>query len=89
MSRKQVFYFYEGETEKKLLEFLKNTKKISSGKVRKFNLWKGRFRKIQRTIRDLCINRNNHQKPTFHPLGDFLNPALALLRQGLKKSPIG
>jgi hypothetical protein len=25
MSRKQVFYFYEGETEKKLLEFLKNT----------------------------------------------------------------
>jgi hypothetical protein len=28
-------------------------------------------------IRDLCINRNNHQKPTFHPLGDFLNPALA------------
>jgi hypothetical protein len=40
-------------------------------------------------IRDLCINRNNHQKPTFHPLGDFLNPALALLGQGLKKSPIG
>jgi hypothetical protein len=33
--------------------------------------------------------RNNHQKPTFHPLGDFLNPALALLGQGLKKSPIG
>jgi hypothetical protein len=30
---------------------------------------------------------NNHQKPTFHPLGDFLNPALALLGQGLKKSP--
>jgi hypothetical protein len=24
-----------------------------------------------------------------HPLGDFLNPALALLGQGLKKSPIG
>jgi hypothetical protein len=39
--------------------------------------------------RDLCINRNNHHKPTFHPLGDFLNPALALLGQGLKKSPIG
>jgi hypothetical protein len=35
----------------------------------------------------LCINRNNHQKPTFRPLGDFLNPALALLGQGLKKSP--
>jgi hypothetical protein len=30
-----------------------------------------------------------HQKPTFHPLGYFLNPALALLGQGLKKSPIG
>ncbi|VVH58906.1 hypothetical protein BSPCLSOX_447 [uncultured Gammaproteobacteria bacterium] len=39
--------------------------------------------------RDLCINRSNHQKPTFHPLGDFLNPALALLGQGLKKLPIG
>jgi hypothetical protein len=25
-------------------------------------------------LRDLCINRNNHQKPTFHPLGNFLNP---------------
>jgi hypothetical protein len=35
------------------------------------------------------INRNNHQKPTFHLLGDFLNPALALLGQGLKKSPSG
>jgi hypothetical protein len=40
-------------------------------------------------LRDLCINRSNHQKPTFHPLGDFLNSALALLGQGLKKSPIG
>jgi hypothetical protein len=36
----------------------------------------------------LSINMN-HQKLTFHPLGDFLNPALALLGQGLKKSPIG
>jgi hypothetical protein len=36
--------------------------------------------------RNLCINRNNHQKPTFHPLGDFLNPALALLGQGLFKA---
>jgi hypothetical protein len=35
------------------------------------------------------LNRNNHQQPTFHPLGDFLNPALALLGQGLKKLPIG
>ena len=31
---------------------------------------------------------NNHQKPTFHPLGNFLNIALALLGQGLSKSPI-
>ncbi|CAC9479931.1 hypothetical protein [uncultured Gammaproteobacteria bacterium] len=43
----------------------------------------------KKIIRDLCINRNNHQKPTFYPLGYFLNPALALLGQGLKKSPIG
>jgi hypothetical protein len=53
MSRKQVFYFYEGETEKKLLEFLKNTKKISSGKVRKFNQF------IIFINRDLCINRDD------------------------------
>ncbi|AYQ56039.1 hypothetical protein MS2017_0289 [Bathymodiolus thermophilus thioautotrophic gill symbiont] len=32
---------------------------------------------------------NNHQESTFHPLGNFLNPALALLGQGLRKSPIG
>ncbi|WP_138146074.1 hypothetical protein [Bathymodiolus heckerae thiotrophic gill symbiont] len=31
---------------------------------------------------------NNHQKSTFHPLGNFLHPALALLGQGLIKSPI-
>jgi hypothetical protein len=31
-------------------------------------------------FRDLCINRNNHQKPTFHPLGNFLNPALRFLK---------
>jgi hypothetical protein len=35
------------------------------------------------------FSNSNHQKPTFHPLGDFLNPVLALLGQGLKKSPIG
>ncbi|WP_139458409.1 hypothetical protein [Bathymodiolus thermophilus thioautotrophic gill symbiont] len=39
--------------------------------------------------RDLCININNHQESTFHPLGNFLNPALALLGQGLRKSPSG
>jgi hypothetical protein len=50
MSRKQVIYFYEGETEKKLLKFLKNTKQIKPGKVKKLNLWKGSFKKIERTI---------------------------------------
>jgi hypothetical protein len=35
------------------------------------------------------IDKVLNQEPTFHPLGDFLNPALALLGQGLKKSPIG
>jgi hypothetical protein len=34
---------------------------------------------IKQGVYDNCV----------HPLGDFLNPALALLGQGLKKSPIG
>ncbi|WP_122951311.1 hypothetical protein [Bathymodiolus thermophilus thioautotrophic gill symbiont] len=45
--------------------------------------------KKNNTLRDLCININNHQESTFHPLGNFLNPALALLGQGLRKSPSG
>ncbi|CAB5501051.1 hypothetical protein THERMOT_1345 [Bathymodiolus thermophilus thioautotrophic gill symbiont] len=32
---------------------------------------------------------NNHQASTFHSLGNFLNPALALLGQGLRKLPSG
>ncbi|AYQ56997.1 hypothetical protein MS2017_1302 [Bathymodiolus thermophilus thioautotrophic gill symbiont] len=32
---------------------------------------------------------NNHQASTFHPLDNFLNPALALLGQGLRKLPSG
>jgi len=32
---------------------------------------------------------NNHQESTFHPLGNFLNPALALLGQDLRKLPSG
>ncbi|WP_139458224.1 hypothetical protein [Bathymodiolus thermophilus thioautotrophic gill symbiont] len=32
---------------------------------------------------------NNHQKSSFHPLGNFLNPALALLGQGLRRLPSG
>jgi len=33
------------------------------------------------TTRDLCININNHQQSSFYPLGNFLNPVLALLGQ--------
>ena len=51
---------------------------LSSFRVNRFNLIEG----------DLCINMNNHQTSTFHPLGDFLNRALALLGQGLRKLPI-
>lgn len=50
MMRKQVVYFYEGETEKKLLEVLKNTQRIRSGKLKKFNLWKNDFKSIKKTI---------------------------------------
>ncbi|WP_164707607.1 hypothetical protein [Bathymodiolus thermophilus thioautotrophic gill symbiont] len=32
---------------------------------------------------------NNHQESIFHPLGNFLNPVLTLLGQGLRKSFIG
>jgi hypothetical protein len=34
------------------------------------NLLKG-LKDDKSLYRDLRINRNNHQKPTFHPLGDF------------------
>lgn len=36
---KQVIYFFEGETEKKLLQSLKNEGEIKHGKLKKFNLW--------------------------------------------------
>ncbi|CAB5494170.1 hypothetical protein THERMOT_63 [Bathymodiolus thermophilus thioautotrophic gill symbiont] len=32
---------------------------------------------------------NNHQESPFYPLGNFLNPDLALLVQGLRKLPSG
>lgn len=48
--KKQVVYFYEGETEKKLLECLKNAKQIIPGKLKKFNLWNGRFKSIEKTF---------------------------------------
>lgn len=35
-------------------------------------------------IRVLYIDMNNHQKFTFHQLGNFLNPALVLLGLNLK-----
>ncbi|CAB5501604.1 hypothetical protein BTHERMOSOX_1446 [Bathymodiolus thermophilus thioautotrophic gill symbiont] len=38
---------------------------------------------------DFCINMNNHQASTFHPLGNFLNPALALLGQSLRNYQVG
>jgi hypothetical protein len=59
-------------------------------------LCKGLYIKAENAIKNCLINStplsicgNNHQKATFHSLGDFLNPALALLGQALKKSPIG
>ncbi len=52
MNKKQVIYYYEGETEKKLLDFLKSTTetKIKPGKTEKFNLWENYFKAIQRKI---------------------------------------
>lgn len=47
---KQVLYFYEGETEKKLLTYLKNRKLIKAGKTKKFNLWKGKVNTNIRTF---------------------------------------
>jgi hypothetical protein len=41
------------------------------------------------TIKDNTATFVTDNQATFHPLGDFLNSALALLGQGLKKSPIG
>ena len=46
---KRVVYFYEGETEKALLFYLKKSKLIKAGKLKKHNLWKSKF-KLQRTI---------------------------------------
>lgn len=44
---KQVMYFFEGETEKQLLNFLKSSKKIKSGKLKKHNLWLNKFKTIR------------------------------------------
>jgi hypothetical protein len=37
----------------------------------------------------MTLKHGVYLSQSIHPLGDFLNPALALLEQGLKKSPIG
>jgi hypothetical protein len=44
---------------------------------------------INKVISEADAEGLNSFFSTFHPLGDFLNPALALLGQGLKKSLIG
>ncbi|CAC9657338.1 hypothetical protein [uncultured Gammaproteobacteria bacterium] len=36
-------------------------------------------------LRDLCINRSNHHKPTFYPLGDFFKPGLGPVRTRFKE----
>ncbi|AYQ56285.1 hypothetical protein MS2017_0546 [Bathymodiolus thermophilus thioautotrophic gill symbiont] len=46
----QVEYFYEGESEKKLITYLKDKGIIKQGKVRKFNLWEGDINRIIRML---------------------------------------
>lgn len=47
---KSVTYYYEGETEKNLLDFLKNNGKIKHGKMKKFNLWNMKIKNIVRSF---------------------------------------
>jgi len=47
---KIVRYFYEGDTEKKLLKHLKGEGHLFHGSLKKHNLWTTPFRKIERTI---------------------------------------
>jgi len=51
---KKVHYFYEGETEEKLLRYLKDNELLNPGRLRKYNLWNTEF-KLGKTI-----NRNDH-----------------------------
>ena len=39
---------------------------------------------IKRLQRDLCINRNNHQKPNFCPIDDFFKPCPGCVKAGFK-----
>ncbi|PCI69975.1 MAG: hypothetical protein COB26_05385 [Piscirickettsiaceae bacterium] len=50
-----VRYFYEGETEKKLLQHLKDEGHLSPGRLKKHNLWNTLFSKIERTV-----NKTDH-----------------------------
>ena len=45
-----VRYFCEGDTEKKLLQHLKDEGHLSHGVLKKYNLWNTRFSTIRRTI---------------------------------------
>jgi len=51
---RKVHYFYEGDTEKKLLKYLKDKGDLAHGRLREHNLWKTEF-KLGKTI-----NRNDH-----------------------------
>ena len=46
----QVLYFYEGESEEKLITYLKDRQIIKPGKLKKFNLWQDKFTSIERTL---------------------------------------
>ncbi|SMN13341.1 hypothetical protein BHECKSOX2_403 [Bathymodiolus heckerae thiotrophic gill symbiont] len=47
---RQVLYFYEGESEKKLITYLKDRQIIKPGRIKKFNLWQDKFTSIERTL---------------------------------------
>lgn len=51
---KRVVYFYEGETEKTLLQCLKG-KNIKHGKLKKFNLWNNKIKKSLRQLAQSCF----------------------------------
>ncbi|ORU93173.1 MAG: hypothetical protein A6F72_06375 [Cycloclasticus sp. symbiont of Poecilosclerida sp. N] len=51
---KKAHYFYEGETEEKLLRHLQSKKHLKPGRLRKYNLWETKFN-LRRVI-----NTNDH-----------------------------
>ena len=48
--RKNSIYFYEGETEKKLIITLKDECKIPHGKLKKFNFWQKDVKSVVRSV---------------------------------------